>query len=465
MKMNLLSLAFLILLSCSKSHPVSPTSAPPTDTTTTTKPSTDSTAVQYGTPFTGVPDPRDVTLYQVNIRAFSPTHNLQGVINRLDNIKALGVNVLYLMPIHPVGALKSVNSPYCIRTFDSVGPEYGTLADLRTLVDGAHSRGMAVIMDWIVNQTSWDHPWITQHPDWYVKDAGGNIQQLSTYADVAALNFTSTAMRSTMINLMRSWVYKANIDGFRCDFADNPPLDFWQQAIDTLRGITTHRLLMLAEGTRTANYNAGFDYNFGMQFYGSTLKGIFSGGPATAIDNSNTVEYTSATGDDQIVRYLTNHDVDGSDGAPVTLFGGKAGSTAAFVVIAFMKGVPFIYNGTEVAFPTAIVFPFTGVTIDWSQNTDVTAEYTKLIAVRNNSAAIRRGTLASYTNSDVCAFTRISGSDSVLVLVNLRNTPITYPIPVTLQNTNWTDALDGSAQALSTSYVLPPYGYRILHKP
>ncbi len=461
MKMNVLLFCIIALLSCSKNHSA-PTPPPtPPDTTKTT--ATDTIPAQYGTPFTGVPDPRDVTIYQVNIRAFSATHNLQGVASRLDQIKALGVNTIYLMPVYPVGSLKAVNSPYCIRNFDSVGPEYGTLTDLRNIVDGAHSRNMAVILDFVVNQTSWDHPWITQHPDWYVHDANGNIIQLSTYTDVAALNFTSTAMRQSMINSMRGWIYKANLDGFRCDFADNPPIDFWQQAIDTLRNITTHKLLMLAEGTRAANYSAGFDYNFGFTYYGN-LKPIINGSSVTLIDNANTSEYTGATGTQQIVRYLTNHDVDGSDGAPVTLLGGVPGSTAAFVVTAYMKGVPFIYNGTEVAFPTAITFPFTSVVIDWTQNPAVTTTYTQIIALRNNSIAIRRGSLASYDNNDVAAFTKTAPGDTVFVMVNLRNSPITYPLPAALQNMTWTDAFNGSNQSLGAQYALPAYGYTVLRK-
>src|SRR3984957_2893780 len=461
MKMNLLSLFCLLLLACSKSHSVTPTPPPPPppppDSTTTPLPA------QYGTPFNGVPDTRDVTIYQVNIRAFSPTHDLQGVTARLDSIGSLGVNVIYLMPVYPVGVLKSINSPYCIRSFDSVGTEFGTLTDLRSLVDGAHSRNMAVILDWVVNQTSWDHPWITQHPDWYLHDGSGNIEALSGYADVAALNFASTAMRSTMITAMESWVFRANIDGFRCDYADNPPIDFWQQAIDTLRHITSHQLLMLAEGTRSANYGAGFDYNFGFTFYGN-LKPIIGGSSVTLIDNANTSEYVGATGTNQIVRYLTNHDVDGSDGAPVTLLGGIPGSTAAFVVVAYMKGVPFIYNGTEVAFPTAIVFPFTTVTIDWTINPAVTATYTQIINLRNNSTAIRRGSLVSYDNNDICAFTKTAPGNTVFVMVNLRNSSIAYPIPAALQNTTWTDAYDNSTQALGTQFALPGYGYRVLRK-
>ena len=459
MKMTILFAALLTLLSCSK-HSSTPTLVPPPDSTTTT---IDSTPAQYGTPFAGVPDPRDVTIYQVNIRAFSSTHNLQGVSNRLDQIKALGVNTIYLMPVYPVGTLKSVNSPYCIRNFDSVGAEFGSLTDLRNLVDGAHSRGMAVLLDFVVNQTSWDHPWISQHPDWYVHDGSGNIVQLSTYTDVAALNFTSTAMRAAIIQSMKGWVYRANIDGFRCDFADNPPIDFWQQAIDTLRNITTHKLLMLAEGTRSANYGAGFDYNFGFTFYGN-LKPIIGGSPVTLIDNANTSEYVGTSGTNQIVRYLTNHDVDGSDGAPVTLLGGIPGSTAAFVVVAYMKGIPFVYNGTEVAFPTAIVFPFTSVTIDWTINPAVTATYTQVIGLRNSSTAIRRGTLVSYDNNDICAFTKTAAGDTVFVAVNLRDSAITYPVPAALQNTSWADGYDGSAQTLGIQITLPAYGYRVFRR-
>ena len=123
MKMNFLPIALWTLLACSKSHSVTPVKPPPPDTTVTTTPTL---PAQYGTPFAGVPDPRDVTIYQVNMRAFSATHNLQGVINRLDSIKALGVNVIYLMPVYPVGVYKSVNSPYCIRSLDSVGTEFGS---------------------------------------------------------------------------------------------------------------------------------------------------------------------------------------------------------------------------------------------------------------------------------------------------------------------------------------------------
>jgi glycosidase len=240
---------------------------------------------QYGTPFANVPDPRDVNLYQVHIRPYSAAGNFAGVITRLDAIKALGTNVIYLMPIYPHGTdPRSSASPYSIRDFKSVATEYGTLADLRTLVDGAHSRGMAVMLDFAVNGTSWDHPWITQHPDWY-NQAGGTIQQLASFPDVAGLNFSNNTMRAAIVDAMRYWIFAANIDGYRCDFANNPPLDFWTNTINNLRGITSHKILMFAEGDRTTNFNAGFDLNFGDKWYYDAIKAIANGTSVAQIKN------------------------------------------------------------------------------------------------------------------------------------------------------------------------------------
>jgi glycosidase len=446
---------FFSLFSCSKDGSSLP-SIPPVTTIT------DSTPAQYGTPFANVPNRQDATIYQVNIRAFSQSGNFAGVTARLDSIKALGVNVLYLMPIYPVGTVKSVNSPYCVKDYKAINPEFGTLTDLRTLVDGAHSRNMSVILDWVANHTSWDNSWITTHKNWYAQDVSGNIVSPPGFADVAQLNFSNDMMRLAMIADMKYWVYTANIDGFRCDFADNPPVTFWQQAIDTLRNISTHSLLLLAEGSRSANYTAGFDYNFGFSFYGN-LKNIYSHHASVqAIDNLNTTEYAGATNGQQVVRYITNHDVNSSDGTPLNLFGGQSGSLAAFTVVAFMKGVPMIYNGQEVGMTTPITFPFTTVKIDWTTGQDVTAAYKKIIAFRNKSNAIRQGDLSSFTNTDVCAFMKTKDTEKVLVIANLRNSSVTYTLPAAVANTTWTDALNSGTVTLTNQAILQPYEYIVM---
>ncbi|MCX7987227.1 MAG: alpha-amylase family glycosyl hydrolase, partial [Bacteroidales bacterium] len=417
----------------------------------------------YGTPFSGVPDPRDAVIYQVNIRAFSSTRNLQGVINRLDNIKALGVNVIYLMPIYPVGTLNAFNSPYCIKDFTTVGSEYGSLNDLRALVDGAHSRGMAVILDWVANQTSWDHPWITQHPDWYQRDANGNIKNLNGWTDVAALDHNNANLRAAMIEAMRYWIFAANIDGYRFDYANNPNiLPYWSSYLSNLRGITTHKLLLLAEGDDTQHYTRGFDYIFGDQFYYNTLKPIYlNGSSATLIDNSNSIEYTNASSNQAVVRYITNHDVYSNEGSPYNFLGGKAGVLAAMVVTSYMKSIPFIYNGMEVGNTVNIPFPFNTTVINWSQDPSVTTEMTKIINLRNTSTTLRRGILTSYTNSDICAFKKVNGSETFFVMVNLRNANKTFTLPSEFANKTLTDAYTNSNVSLGTSISLSAYQYRV----
>lgn len=420
--------------------------------------------VQYGIPFSGVPDPSDAIIYQINMRAFSATRNFQGVINRLDSIKALGVNVIYLLPTYPIGTLNAINSLYCIKDYKGVNAEFGTLADLRNLIDAAHSRGMAVILDWVANHTAWDHPWITAHKDWYVQNANGVIQSpVLGWTDVAQLNFSSSAMRKEMIQAMKYWVYTVNCDGFRCDYADGPPTDFWRAATDSLRTISSHKLLLLAESNNTSNYAAGFDFIFGFNFYG-TLKSVFATGSSVLnINNLNNTDYAGVINpQQQVVRYLTNHDVNSSDGPVVNLFGGSAGSMAAFVTAAYMRSVPMLYNGQEVGTNYPLFVITYGNTVTWNQNQNMVEEYKRIIAFRKASPAIKRGALTNYSTTDICAFTKEAGSEKVIVISNLRNTAIDYTIPSSLVNTNWTNAMTGSTFFLGTQLSIQPYGYLIL---
>lgn len=453
------AVALGLLTGCKPDVPEGPAPLPPVVIATPPTPE------QYGTPFATVPDRQNATIYQVNIRAFSQGGNFAGVTARLDSIKALGVNVVYLMPIYPVGQVRSVNSPYAVRDYRAVNPEFGTLADLRTLVDGAHARGMSVMLDWVANHTSWDNAWITDHPDWYLQTAGTIQSPPNTnYTDVAQLNFSSAAMRLNMIAAMKSWVYSANVDGFRCDYADPIPVDFWQQAVDTLRNIKTHKLLLLAEGTRGANFTVGFDYNFGFAFYDAIKNVYANGGAATAFNALNNSEYMGATGTQQVVRYTTNHDVNSSDGTPVTLFGGDAGAMSAFVVAACYKGVPMVYNGQEAGMTTPITFPFTTVKVRWDARPEITQAYKRLLKARNASAALRYGTPTSYSTTNVCAFTKTIGTEQVLVLANVRNSATTYTVPTALVNTTWTNALQGGSVTVGTAVALPAYGYLVLKK-
>ena len=421
---------------------------------------------QYGKPFGGVPDGRDATIYQVNMRGFSKEGTFKAVVARLDSIKALGANVVYLMPIFPIGKLRAVDSPFAVQNYTAVNPEFGTLNDLRALVDAAHTRGLAVMLDWVGNHTSFDHAWVTQHPDWYVHDAAGNIvNPIPDWKDIAQLNWAKPEVHTAMIQALRYWVFAANIDGYRFDYADGPSQEFFTEALANLRAIPKHKLLMLAEGDKKKYYlQGGFDlcYDFGFM---NVMKGdIFAKGKSVKlIDSVNTANYRNAPANARMVRYISNHDINAWDGTPAQLFGNQRGAMAAFVVASYMKAVPMIYNGQEVGYAERVPFMGARRPIVWTPNPALTKEYQRLIKFRNGSTAVRNGALASYSTDDVCAFTKTEGKEQVLVLANLRNAAVNYSVPATVGTTGWHNAFDGSSARLE-NLTLQPYQYLILKK-
>jgi len=423
---------------------------------------------QYGTPFAGVPDTRDVNMYQVHIRPFSANGNLAGVTARLDNIKALGTNVIYLMPIYPHGTdSRSSPSPYCIKDFKAVGSEYGSLSDLRTLVDGAHSRGMAVILDIAINGTSWDNAWTTTHPEYYLR-SGTTIQQLGNFSDIAALDLNSSATRNAIKDAMRYWILAANVDGYRCDYANNPTLDFWSEVIGNIRGISSHKLLMLAEGDRQANFTAGFDMNFGDRWFWNALKDVAAGGPVSQrFQTINDYEYTNATGSNQAVRYTGNHDTYTNDNGvqrPFVIFNNHNGIVANFLVSAYMKGVPFLMSGQEIDYEPKTDWPWQGFKFNWSQNPTAAADFAKILNFRTASAAIRRGDLTQYANDDISIFTKTLGTEKVIVMSNLRNASKSYVIPAALAGTYLNPYNNNASVTLTTgaTRTFAAYEYLVL---
>jgi glycosidase len=453
---SLIPFAILACFGCSKS---SPSPAPPV----TPPPVVYKDPAQYGTPYANVPATTDIVMYEVNINTLTPA-NFQGVEARLDSIKALGVNVIWLMPTYPIGVLKSVGSPYCVKDDEGVNANYGTLADLRTLVAQAHTLGMAVILDWEANDTSWDNAWITQDPAWYVHNSSGSIQQLSTYTDVAALDFSNFDMRTAMIRAMKYWIFTANVDGYRCDFADNAPSDFWAQALDTLNKISTHKLIYLAEGTSGAEITAGFQLGYAFSYY-STIKSLFAG-TSTPNDlfTTNTTEAASLPAPGIKLRYITNHDDASSDGSTITEYKGKQGALAAFVIAAYMDGVPLIYSSQEVGYPNTINF-FVDVPVDYTANPDMVAAYKQILAFRAAHAAIKTGALTQYNDNSIVAFEKKSpgGIDDVLVLVNTTGNTVNYSVPAAVQGA-WIDGISNNNLSLSTQLSIAPYQYIILKK-
>jgi glycosidase len=447
-------LLLVVLTSCKKDKVPTPTPPIPTDP---------SGYHQYGTPYSSMPATEDVVIYEVNLRAFSSTGDLQGVINRLTEIKALGVNTIWLMPIYEEGILNTVHSPYCIKDYKKVSTEYGSLEDLRTLTTQAHQLGMSVILDWVANHTSWDNAWITNHPNWYSQNAAGNIiiPPGTNWNDVADLNYNNDEMKLAMIDAMKYWVLEANVDGFRCDYADGVPFAFWQEAIASMNSISNRHLLFLAEGTRADHYTAGFHLTYGWNFY-TAAKNLWAGtASVTNLYNTHLAEYTNMPVGKHKIRFTTNHDESAWDASPWSLFNGKAGALAASVSTIFMGGVPLIYSGQEVGRSTTTPF-FTNSPINWTINQDMLQAYKDMLAFHNESAAARKGSISNYAvSTNVLCLKKTLGTENVVIIVNVRNSNQTFSVPSPLTGT-WTNALTNASYTLGSPLNLAPYQYLIL---
>lgn len=410
-----------------------------------------------------IPETKDIVMYEINIESFSQGGNLNGITNRLDNIKALGINTIWLMPIHPIGTVNSFGSPYCVKDYRGVNPEIGGFTDLKNLVDEAHERGIAVILDWVANHTAWDHAWITQHPDWYTQDGSGNIvhPQGTNWMDVADLNFSNTQMRLEMIAAMEFWITEAGIDGFRCDAADLVPFDFWQDALSTLETNTQRDLIFLAEGTRNDHFAAGFQMNFSWDYY-NAVKNIFtSNGNPSQLSTTNTNEYQVVPAGKKKLRFTTNHDLS-NELTPIGVFGNKNAALAASVATIFMNGTPLIYSGQEVGVSNPSVYT-NGLAINWSSNSDMLSAYTKLLQFYKSSEVAKNGIIAYFNTSDFIVFEKTLGNDKLLVIINSRSSEKTLTVPAGLHG-NWENALLNEPLSLNGSLQLNAHGYLILRK-
>ena len=418
----------------------------------------------YDDPFANIPEPADMVIYEANPRVFAPQNSINAITSRLDEIKLLGANVLWIMPVMEQGVEKSIRSPYCIKNFKKIGPEYGTLEDFRNLVKQAHDRGMAVILDWIANHTSWDNDWIN-NKSWYTQDVLGNIvsPQGTSWTDVADLNYDNADLRKAMIDAMKYWIIEANIDGFRCDAADMVPVSFWKETIDELRSLQSGRtVFMLAEGSNINNFSAGFDMDYGWNFYDVLLDLYNEKKSIAALYEVNKKEYDAIPKGKQKLRHITNHDK-AAENSPVTLFKGQRGTLSAYALTCTLGGSPLIYSSQEIAYPNRLSF-FSYQSINWNSNPDIYAEYKKITEAHNSLTALRKGQLQTFDDPDIACFYRLDGVQGVLVAVNTRNAVKTWNIPHQFAGLEWENMMDNTTISLPQSIEMQAYQYYIWKK-
>ena len=411
-----------------------------------------------------LPEVADIAMYQVNPRVFAPSNSLNAVAARIDSIRDWGVNMMWVMPIYPIGLEKGKNSPYCISDYKAIAPEFGTIDDFKHLVQVCHEHQMGIILDWVANHTAWDHPWVKEHPDWYTRDEKADTiicPQPWNWEDVADLNYDNKDMREAMIDAMKFWIVEVGIDGFRCDVADGVPADFWKDAITQLREAAgERRIVMLAEGKNADNFTiGGFDMNYGWD-YKDVLSKVFKGNPASDLLEADKAEYDSLPDGKVKLRFTTNHD-HATEVEPCIQFTNDHGAMAAYVASIFPHGGALIYGSQEVGYPEPINF-FKYVPVDWSAKPDVYQEYKKLIGLYNEHPALRKGTMTPYPDNDVLVFEKQDGDEHFLILVNVRNENKTVQVPQSWVGHEVEDEATGKELRLNDTIEMEPFEYLIL---
>ncbi len=370
----------------------------------------------------------DDVIYELNTRQFTPEGTFAAAEGHLDRLRDLGVDIIWLMPIHPIGVEErkgELGSYYAISDYKAVNPEFGTMDDFRSFVAAAHARGMRVIMDWVANHTSPDALW-SEHEDWYRLGEDGKFLVMYDWTDIAPLDYTNREMRAAMIDAMSFWLREADIDGFRCDVAHEVPVDFWDDATEVLRAIRPE-IFMLAEAEKPELQNKAFDAYYGWELHGR-MNRVRDGE-----QNADSLRAYFARHDKLFRRgfpmlFTSNHDENSWNGTEFERMGGAATMLAAMTYV--LPGMPLIYNGQEVGFDRRLEF-FVKDSIDWVGGEEFTALYRGLNRLRHSNRALwsdgAGGTmrwLADGEKHEVLSVVREKEGNVVIGIFNLSSQPV-----------------------------------------
>jgi len=361
-------------------------------------------------------------IYEVFVREFSAEGTFKGVEKRLDAIRDLGVTTLWLMPIHPVGQERKkgpLGSPYAVADYGAVNPDFGREEDLTRLVQRAHALGLRVIIDWVINHSSWDNPLITQHPQWYEKDDSGRIiPPHEGWSDVAKLDLDSEALRAYLVEKMLHWMQACEVDGFRCDVASLVPVDFWEAAQQALEDVRPD-IGLLAEAYDPRLMQRAFRLTYDYPWY-HALRKVLRGQPIARLWQKHHQFNSRFPAQARRLRFIDNHD----QRRCVSYLGPRASLTAA-VLLLTSAGVPLIYNGQEIGdeAPSRAPALFHRHPLEWHRKRPgIEEHYRRLIRLRLASPALELGQTIPLDVAPDCriiCFLRVHEGEAVLVAVNL----------------------------------------------
>jgi len=366
----------------------------------------------------------NATIYEVNIRQYTPEGTFSAFMNHIPRLKELGVDILWFMPVQPIGEVErkgTLGSYYSIKDYTRINPEFGTLEQFKQIVDAAHNAGMKVILDWVANHSSHDAVWIAEHKDWYVTDSLGKVVSPYDWTDVAKLNYDNADMRQAMREAMIFWLKGTDIDGFRCDVAYEVPTDFWESTVVELKKIKPD-IFMLAEAEKPELNVMAFNAYYGWELH--HVMNDIAQGKADVNSLRNVLSKTANFPEYAIPMYFTsNHDENSWKGSEFERMGDAVPAFAALTFV--LPGMPLIYSGQEVGFNRRLAF-FEKDSIDWTDAKNFTALYQKLIKLKKDNKALfcpeLGGALEEIkTNkpNEIFAIRRTVENNKIIVVFNL----------------------------------------------
>ena len=413
---------------------------------------------------------RDGVVYEIFPRNFSPGGNFEGITAKLDELHSLGVTILWLMPIQPSGKEKSkgtYGSPYAVKDYYAINPDYGTEADLKRLVAEAHKRGMKVLIDIVANHTAWDSVMMA-HPEFYKKDASGKIiPPEPTWTDVAGLNYQDAGLREYMITMLKHWIDPKtfDLDGFRCDVAYMVPTSFWEEARTELERVKPD-MMMLAEANSPDLLVKAFDIDYSWPLLGTLNHVLLNGGPATEFKKTYEEQRAKFPKGALHLRISDDHD----EARAVAKFGIK-GALAASVLMFTLDGVPLFYNGMEVGDSTESADPalFEKMPVFWhpKERPPLRAIYSDLIKLRKDYPAFHNDRVIWLHNSDeadVVTLMRLDNKDEFVVVINFSNREVIGQVDV-MHSGEFEPVMPGVKETPTgfPLYALKGFEYRIYH--
>lgn len=423
---------------------------------------------------------RNAVIYEVNWRQISDDGKIASLEKQLPRLKDLGVDILWLMPIHPISELNrkgGLGSYYAVRDYKDVNPELGTLDEFKQFVAKAHEKGFKVIIDWVPNHSGCDNPWVAEHPDWYARDEKGEMFGPFDWTDVFKFDYSNPEMRKGMIDAMRFWLTEADIDGFRCDVAMQVPTDFWNEARPQLDAAKEGGIFMLAEASEPDLVEHAFNmaYNWPMKDVFNAIAATsgqrtfddkeFPESTALAIDELLAKQANDFVLDAYLMNMITNHDLNSWEGTEFQRLGNL---TDAFAVLSYtLPGMPLIYTGQEAGMNRAFEFYEKDTPPVFEPRNEYFTFYKALNDLKHSEAAlaagIEGGSMFRYptTSDNIYVFSRSVSGSNVLVMVNLGNAeaPVTFTGIVPDMSVFTTDYFSGTDAVLPAS--LAPGAYRI----